>query len=231
MKIAILDDDVEFSKSFKDLVNPYLKNILSNAQIQIINTNFYKVISDNKFDILFIDIDLKETTGIKLAKLLKKIDINTIIIFVSSRNELVFNALTVQPFQFIRKSNLVEDLQITLKLIKNHFQKYSKLITIDLYGRKTSIKISDIVYIESIGHEISIITEDDSYTYRSSLKEISKLIDSKDFCRIQKSIIINFNFVKEIIKNDIFLKNGNIFTISRHYKKDVMQNYKEYLLR
>lgn len=231
MKIAILDDDVEFSKNFKDLVYPHLKKILSNVQIQIISANFYKAINNNKFDIIFIDIDLKETTGIKLAMILKNIDANTIIIFVSSRNELVFNALSVQPFQFIRKSNLIEDLHITLKLIKNHFQKNSKLITLDLYGRKTSIKTCDIIYIESIGHEINIITEDDTYTYRSSLKEITTLINSNDFCRIQKSIIVNFNSVQEIVKNDIFLKNGNIFTISRHYKKDVLQNYKEYLLR
>lgn len=231
MNIAILDDDVEFLQRFKDLLYQYLNQIVTKIHIQMIDKDFSNQLKNNKYDIIFVDIDLQETTGIEVVKDLKANHNNTIVIFVSSRNELVFEALTVQPFHFIRKTHLDEDLHIAITLIKNHIQKYSKMITLNLYGRKTSIKISDILYVESSGHNISIITSDDEYTYRSTLKEVIKSINSTDFCRIQKSIIINLSYVKEIVKNDIFLTNGSVFTINRYYKKEVLNNYKEYLLR
>lgn len=63
------------------------------------------------------------------------------------------------------------------------------------------------------------------------MKQLLSTINSTSFVQIQKSITVNFDFVREIdSKNNIVLNNGNIFTISRHFKNDVLIKYEEYLL-
>ena len=72
---------------------------------------------------------------------------------------------------------------------------------------------------------------DSDFSYRCTMKQLLSTINSTSFVQIQKSITVNFDFVREIdSKNNVVLNNGNIFTISRHFKNDVLIKYEEYLL-
>ena len=232
MNIAIVDDDVHFSNMFNTLIQDYLPKIFSSYKVTIISDNFFSILSDSHFDIIFLDIDLNNLTGIGIASFLKNNkNNNPLIIFVSSKNELVFDALSVQPFHFIRKSNLLEDTYLIFNLLNNYYKNNKSLITINFHGRKTSIKINNIIYLESEGHNTNIITLDNVFSYRCTMKKLLEEINSNAFIQIQKSITINFIFVEEIDKdNNIILRNGNIFSISRHFKHDVLIKYKDYLL-
>ncbi len=227
-KIAIIDDDHEFVSQFINLLNTYLPKYFNDYTIHDIYSNYQQELN-NIYDILFVDIDLNHTSGIDIIHFLKNNHYPSLFIFVSSKNEMVFEALAVQPFQFIRKDNLQEDLLLTLALINNYCKEHDKLITLSLRGRQTAIKTNEIIYLQSDIHEITIVTINDSYSYQTTLKNILSMLP-KYFVQIQKSIIINLDYVKEINQNDIILKNGNVFSMSRHYKKDFLNKYKEYLL-
>jgi DNA-binding LytR/AlgR family response regulator len=63
------------------------------------------------------------------------------------------------------------------------------------------------------------------------MKKLLEMMNSNFFIQIQKSIAVNLDFVKEIDEsNNIILNNGNIFSINRHYKQEVLNKYKDYLL-
>lgn len=231
MKVAVVDDDVHFLKLFTKYLDEYLPKYFDTYDLCCISSDYYKNLILNDYDIIFIDIDLRNDKGIDIVFAMKKYYSSCIFIFVSSKNDMVFDALSVQPFQFIRKSNLLEDLLLTLSLLNNFYKEHAQLITLDFHGRKTSIKIIDIIYIQSDVHEISIITKNDCYIYRSTLKNILSIIDNKSLIQIQKSLVINFDYVKEVTEtNDVILKNGNIFAINRYYRKNFITKYKEYLL-
>ena len=231
MDIVIVDDDKYFSNQFSILINNHISNILESYNLTIINDDFVNTLLNNAYDIIFLDIDLNDVTGIKLASVLKRQKPNAIIIFVSSRNDLVFDSLAVQPFQFIRKSNLLEDTMLVLNMLNDYLKRNRKLITINMSGRKLGITINDILYLESSGHDVSIATIDTIYTYRCTMKEMVKEINSNAFIQIKKSLIINFDHVKEIDENNnVILKNDIQFFISRFYKKDVLKKYEAYLL-
>jgi DNA-binding LytR/AlgR family response regulator len=120
---------------------------------------------------------------------------------------------------------------LVFSLLNNYYKNNSSLITINLHGRKTNIKINTILYLETEGHHTSIITIDNIYTYRCTMKKLLEMMNSNSFIQIQKSIAVNLDFVKEIDEsNNIILNNGNIFSINRHYKQEVLNKYKDYLL-
>ena len=230
MLIKIVDDDQTFAKKIKDIVYDAFKNIFIDYSIECISSNFeYQYFEEG--DIFFLDIDLKEENGIKIAEKIRENNFNAIIIFVSALNDMVFDSLIVQPFYFIRKDNFDRDMKIACTLIQKYINKNHKIITFDLNGRKTSMQLSDIIYLESFLHEITIHAPFNDYKYSSTFNKMMSLINSTNIIRIQKSYAVNLFWVKEIYKEELLLRNGVTLKIGKKYQQDVIASYKEYLLK
>ena len=165
MRCLIVDDDREFSYRLSVYIDNFLKGIFKSYQVVEINEKFNDFSQYQDIHLLFIDIDLKDLNGINIIKRLQRNTIDYPIIYVSSRQELVFSSLTTQPFYFVRKQNLEDDLKELFKLLNIYYKKTMKMITFDYYGRKTSIFLKDIHYITSFGHDISIVCDKETYTY------------------------------------------------------------------
>lgn len=231
MNIAILDDDLEFLELMKGHVENFMKSIISSYRIDIINQDFLVNINQTKYDIIFLDIDLEEANGIKIAKLLRNNENEALIIFVSNHDDLVFSSLDVRPFHFIRKVNLDKELKITFTLLKDYLQKNLKFITLDFYGRKKTFFIKDINYLESQGHDLILHTTEGKYKYRSTMSNMINKINSKKIVQIQKSYAINLDYINEIAKYVIQLKDGSEYNIGRKFKDNFIQMYKDNLLK
>ena len=111
------------------------------------------------------------------------------------------------------------------------FMKNHKIITFDFNGRKTSMQLSDIIYLESFLHEITIHAPFNDYKYSSTFNKMMSLINSTNIIRIQKSYAVNLFWVKEIYKEELLLRNGVTLKIGKKYQQDVIASYKEYLLK
>lgn len=74
---------------------------------------------------------------------------------------------------------------------------------------------SDILYIESFGHNLEINTIDEKYNIRKSIAAIEKELDGKDFVRCHRSYIVGLKHVKRIGKNTLELDNGTKSPVSR----------------
>ena len=123
MNIAIVDDDVDFSSELQQYVKKFIERLYTRYEIDIINNNFFNNTLDKTYDIVFLDIDLKEINGKNIGKKLLVSEANPIIIFVSSRDDLVFSSLSVRPFYFVRKSYLKQDLEEMFILLKTYLKK------------------------------------------------------------------------------------------------------------
>lgn len=231
MNIAIVDDDIGFSNYLKDQAENFIKKTFSNCKVYTINKDFLSEVLKNKYDILFLDIDLDELNGIDIGRRTLLLENNPLIIFVSSRNDLVFASLSVRPFYFVRKSNYKDDIATLFILLKNYFKETQTFFTFDFYGRKTNIFVKDIYMIESSGHDVILKTKSGDYTYRSTMKNILESIGTETIVQFQKAYAINLDFIKAIDKNVLILKNGKEYNIGRKFRDTLMQKYKEFFLR
>lgn len=230
MLIKIVDDDQVFAKKIESMVYDGFKDIFLDYSIDCITSNFEDRYFE-KGDIFFLDIDLKEKNGIKIAEKIRENNSNAIIIFVSAMNDMIFDSLIVQPFYFIRKDNFDRDMKIACTLIQKYINKNHKIITFDLNGRKTSMQLSDIIYLESFLHEITIHAPFNDYKYSSTFNKMMLFINSTNIVRIHKSYLVNLFWVKEIYKEEMILNNGITLKIGKKYRQDVLKKYKEYLLK
>ena len=213
MNIAIIDDDVHFSEIFYQTVDKFMKTLFSKYKIDIINSNFLSESLKETYDIVFLDIDLKDINGIDIGK------------------KLMISSFSVRPFYFVRKSCIQQDLKIMYILLKKYLKENMSLLTFEFYGRKTNLFLKDIFFIESRDHDIILHTKNGEYRYRSTMKNILDALGTKTLVQFQKSYAVNLDYIMEINKGVIVLKNGEEYNIGRKFKDSVLQKYKEHFLR
>ena len=75
------------------------------------------LICNNKedFDILFLDIDMPNISGLEVAKIYEMQGSDIILIFISHMNGIMFESIDYNPFKYIRKNKIEEEIEYSLK--------------------------------------------------------------------------------------------------------------------
>ena len=92
MKIKIIDDDIQFMDSLKNTLTGEFDHVLIDG-----STSFE---DEYDYDIYFLDIDMPYN-GLEMARKIKSFNDDIIVIFVSFREDLIFEALQTFPYYFI----------------------------------------------------------------------------------------------------------------------------------
>ncbi len=239
MRIAICDDNKEILIFLKSTLYNLFKQYLVDFEV----FGFYsgnellESYRENKFDVIFLDIDMPKVTGFDVAKTIREEFSKCYIIFISSHSELVYDSFDFQPFDFVRKTlneSLNQKLSQVVKKIIFH-SKQSKIIVFeDECKRKRPIPVKNIIYLESEKHYINyyVIGESSPFRLRGTIKECETEFEKYDFIRIHKGYIINLRYVDFIdrSKDEIQLKESSArLPISRNFKNGIEEKYKLYL--
>lgn len=215
MNIILIDDDVNFLNSFKNKVLSYSKSIFDSVCIETTNnisTSFKKI-----YDIYFLDIDLIDKNGISVAKEIKNHNKNAKIIFVTSKNDLVYNAITVQPFYFIRKNNLDSDLSVAFLLLKDYFIE-KEFYALKYESEDIKIYLENIIFIETNDHLSTIQTTSRQFHLYKSLKDLIKEINSSLLIQVNRNTCVNLMYVVKQKKDKIILENNKEIKLGIPYK-------------
>ena len=151
MNVLIIDDEHAVLNLLKETVIQVCEK--ENIPIKVkIEDDPVLFITEEKYkhsDVILLDIDMPDVSGLEIASKINdrkgKAD-KPYIIFVTNKDELVFDALKEQPYSFVRKSHL-EDLTVYLRKIQE------KISLADVYSIKTgrgidNLYINDIIYLE-----------------------------------------------------------------------------------
>lgn len=233
LNILIVDDEQVFLNTLKREILQFFQE--KNIPVRIsLDDDPISVIEEEKYkhsDIVLLDIDMPDISGIDISSQINdrkgKSD-KPFIIFVTNRDDLVFDALKEQPYSFIRKSH-IEDLTPCLLKI------YEKIATVDVYSIKTgrgivNIFIKDIIYLEKKNNYVLFHTEAGTYRERTNIE--SKLLDlsSYGFLRPQIGYLVNVKYIEEILKTTIMLTTGEDIPLSKKYSKSVKQDFYEWMV-
>ncbi len=214
MKTVIIDDDLEFARYLKDEIN----------QCDMISMDIEINSYDDDFDLYFLDIDMPDTDGIAYARKIKNKAPHARIIFVSYRNDLVFDALHIFPFSFIRKEFLHEELMMVLKRIYELDIEEKKMLFIHEH---LSLPLGHICYIEKKGSYSHVHTQNHVYKLRKSLNVLYALLNSC-FVYINKGTIVHLQHVAGYDQDEIRLKDSKVLYMSRGRRQEVILAYLKY---
>ena len=197
--IKILDESlleynlIEYS-SGKDLISNYNKN--------------------NKADLLFLDIQMNDLSGMDVARKIRKFDNTIEIIFTTAIEKYVFEAYEVRAYRYLVKPIEYEKLKRQVKLFISDYLTKNSIILIDTHKYTVKISIGDILYSEVMRKHVTIYTESKAYTIEISMKRVEEKLLNYGFFRCHHSYLVNLNKINEIRDKTIFI-NDNEIPISR----------------
>ena len=193
--------------------------------------DFLSMFEENfHYDIIFLDIEMPGIDGISLCRRIRQISKDSLVIFISNKEELVFQTFEVQPFRFIRKSELT-DLCPSLvdSIIKELKRRSPQTFTITESGGDVfSFDARNILYVEAQRKECKIVTARKSTSIKMKFMDLEEVLKRYHFIRIHRSFLVNMDYIFRITKTSVILTNDEELPISRGSSNDLKQVFITY---
>ncbi len=194
----------------------------------------FNYVSNNSIDLVFLDINMPEISGISFAK---SINSDIKIIFTTAYRNYAVEGFELKAVDYLLKPISFERLQ---KALETYFDIYTPLIkrpvsTHDhsefmfIRSNRKMIKINydTIMFIESYSDYIKIHTSTKVFVTRETISAIEAKLPQTQFLRIHRSYIIAIQYIKSFTNEQINIHNKSL-TISRSYKKSVLSVLEKY---
>lgn len=232
MNIAVCDDDIKCIDKILQLLQPYKETEELSINTYLSGEEFLAKIDEAvQQDIIFLDIEMLEITGIEVAYRLRKKDSKAIIIFITNDLSYVLDAFRLGAFQFLVKpideKIFYYDFERAIQTYKNTHKFYQ------IRWRNTNhiiVEYEDIYYIEGFNRHLYIYTgSEKGYECVGKLQEEEKKLKSYNFVRCHQGYLVNLSKIREINKSDIVLKNNTKIPVSRRYRLELLQAFNLFL--
>lgn len=232
LRIAVCDDESMVVDKIEYYINSYGRD--NNIGFRI--TKFYDgedLISDNgKFDLIFLDIEMKKLNGIKTAQHIRKYDMDVPIVYITSYTDYWRNAYEVHAFSFIEKNKLCGE---RVRKVLSDFIRLDKTNEISIIHLRTehgalAQKENEIYYfLVDSKKSIVMYTEKEKLVIKENLKDIYDKLDKFMFYESHRSCILNLMYVYKYVGFDIIMKNGEFVPLSQRKGKEFRNLVNEFL--
>ena len=180
---------------------------------------------------------MPDVDGVEYSKFVKQDNPDCEIVFISSREERVFDTFKVQPFGFVRKSNFLNDISEVLDRYVSEITKKEKVsnsITLSTHGTKKIYTVSNIIYFEGCGVYQLLHLKDSNQVIEvsSRMDSLQQSLQEYGFIRIHKGFLVNYYYIESFEGSAVVLQNGDRLPISRRkigiIKKEYMEVCKKF---
>lgn len=229
MTCIIIEDEIPAQNILKNFLAKLPNIELKGTFKAAIEANGF--LSTNKVDVVFLDINLPDISGIDFIKTIKN---PPAIIMTTAYPDYAVSSFEldtivdylVKPFSFDRFLKAINKAEKFIEKPEIETQE-SKSKTLFLNVDKTLHKIvlSDILFLESDRNYITVVTKTQKLSYIDSLKNWVEKLEGNDFIQVHKSYIINSNCVDKIIGNEIYVHTNKI-PVGRTFKQALLKRLK-----
>lgn len=225
MDCLIIDDDEIARRTVQHCVErtDFLKLEGSCASVP----EALKIIREKKIDLIFLDVEMPEMSGIDFLRTFKEIPQ---IILITGKKEYAADAFDYDVTDFLLKpvdyarflkaamkaQHIHQDMQV------NHENGEDSIFIKKEGNRLVRLPANDILWIEALADYVNIHTRDARHTVLATMKSIETKLPSKDFIRIHRSYIVRLDKVSEIEENSVVVA-GKVLPVSRSHKDDLFK--------
>ena len=224
MNSLIIDDD----PLTREFISQYIRRtdfvkLVAVCQDSLEAINFIE--ENDNIDLLFLDIEMPEMSGLELLKVLKY-PIPTILI--TSQKEYALESYDYGVVDYIVKPvDYVRFVKAIRKVQEQHWRTERlkdsvEYVFVKINSNLVKIFMKDILYIESLADYVLIHTKDHQHIFLSTMKALVQRLPSY-FVRIHRSYIVNCRNIDYIEDTSVVI-NKKMLTISNTYKADFYEH-------
>ena len=183
--------------------------------------------SDLKFDIIFLDIEMKNVNGIQAAQHIRKVDMNVPIVYVTGYADYWRRAYKVHAFDFISKPASQEQINSVLNDFLSTFYKKNKAkISLNTAEGMMLVSLDEIRYFyirEKKKVQLNTV-ERKNIIVKENIGDIYERLNKEMFYMPHRCCIINFKFVKNVTKDRVIIMDNNDYLpLSQRKKAEFMK--------
>jgi DNA-binding LytR/AlgR family response regulator len=230
IEIAICDDDLSITAYLEALLERNAGLLPEPFRVQLF-TQGAALLAALPFDIIFLDIKLEDTTGIRVAEEIRKLYENTILVFASAHESYCKDLFRFDTAAFLSKP--IEDAHVQ-ELLPRLYKKYQGLNT---SGRTFTYRVKDavcrvlmrdIIFFESKTRQIKVVTQDKQDLFYGKLDELELSLNHPGFMRIHQSFLVNLDKVDRFTSNTLILSGDYVLPIAQRKQKETHQKIMDY---
>lgn len=233
LNVLICDDDKAMVEAMVSIVENVLTETDKKARIH--TSTDATLISDqllSSCDIALLDIDFDEAgyNGMDVARRLRTLRSDTVLIFVTNFIEYAPEGYKVQAFRYVLKRDIHSDLKPNLLLALKNLNK--ETLPIQVNGEIINLALDDILYLEVRQHNVTAVmrqqTQDKKqkeYTFYAPLSELEEQLEPYGFLRIHKSYLVNMKYIKKFQCREALLTNGITLRVGEKSYAEKKQKY------
>ncbi|MDO5388999.1 MAG: LytTR family DNA-binding domain-containing protein [Clostridia bacterium] len=225
LKTAICDDDIEWINEIEKNVRAFEKDI-DISIYSCAKTLMNNLMEGEKFDVIFLDIEFPDgRLGVDVGNFIRNNlrDMDTQIIYVSAVRDNIMSLFDSRPLNLLPKPIDGEKLSRVLKTAHELTDRNERYFHYKAGGSVYRIKYNEIRYFESMSRKIKIAGNGRDYEFYGNITDIEEKLDGSNFVKIQRSYIINLNYVKEYHSSYVIMENETRISVSRSYKERVRE--------
>ena len=226
-EIAVCDDQLPICEEIKQMVTELLLKRDIDIKVHIYTTGKALLDEGIVFDIMFLDIELENESGLDIAKEYSARG-QTKIIFLTSHIEEMPNGYKVRAFRFLTKPVNLPDFEEAVWSAISDIQKDKKFIVTDKDGEHI-IRASEIMYVEAQQRSTGIRTMERFARSSIPFRDMTKELEMIKFYNTHKSYIANMDYICKIDHLEIVLVNEERIKISRLKKSHFMDSFYSYI--
>ncbi|MCD8210077.1 MAG: LytTR family DNA-binding domain-containing protein [Prevotella sp.] len=228
LSCAIIDDEPLAA----DLLASYARKTPELDLMGVYNSaiNAMKTLRENPVDLIFLDIQMPELSGLEFAELLPK---KTKIILTTAFDRYAIEGYKVNAIDYLLKPISYEKFILSVNKALEWFKAVSssetsqgeEFIYVKSEYKLVRIKLDDILYIEGLKDYVKIYLKGEKKSIMTlmNMKKLEEFLSEPKFLRVHRSFIVNMTKVNMVDRGRIVI--GSMFIpISESYKEKV-QDY------
>lgn len=227
--IFICDDEPKILSDISTIVN----STLPEAEVSEFSSgnSLLEAIAKNTCDILLLDIDMPEISGLDIAARLTELAYKPLLVFVTSHDELVYDSFQFHPFGFVRKSYMDKELPRILADCVAELHSRDKHFCFHTASADVKLPLDEILYFEADGNYLKLFAKGNEYRFRDTLSAVENSLSGNGFVRIHKGFLVNQAAVRTLAYDEAELIGGAKIPIGRSYSESAKKQLMRYMLK
>lgn len=229
IRIAIVEDNKEDADRLNDYLHRYEKE---HQEIFTIShyTDGDGIVENFKgqFDVIFMDVQMAFMDGMSAAEEIRKQDKHVVIIFITNMKQYALRGYAVDALDYVLKPvNYFAFSQRLERALERMRNRASKSVIVKIKGGMVKLEVSDICYLESVGHSLIYHTVSGKYETWGTMKSQEMELKDSHFVSGNKGYLINLAYV-DGIQNAVVTVHGEELLLSRSKKAGFMEALNKY---
>lgn len=229
MRIALCDDEKDALESLQAHINTYCTKENLEVQLDFFSSGEDFLSSAQQYDIIFMDIYLTGISGTDAVRELGG-DATRHVVFTTTSREHAVEAFGLNAVHYLIKPLTEENVADALsRCLARMNALLEKILEVKSVQGIVPVSMCNIMYAE-VFNKVSIVHthKSDIETY-TPLDALAELMDDSCFLKVQRSFVVNMNFIESFLFDRVILQNGVEIMLSRGNRQELKRKYQQFL--